>query len=143
MSMRFVVVTILLAACGLATARQVDDVKTGGVITKLGEYKALDGKLSLKASEGDGKLTLNITPSSKPKSNFAVSLPSKKDAFWLVYPETANKVWFFRAPDLVEWELTEQGTNTTTSTGPGVLKAAPRALLDALPKEVLEKLKSK
>jgi hypothetical protein len=143
MCKHFVVVALLIAASGFAGANQADDVKAGGVITKLGEYKAFDGKLTLKVAEADGKLTLNITPSSRPKSNFALSLPSKKDAFWLVYPETANKVWFFRTSDLVEWELTDQGTNTTTSTGQGVLKAAPSALLDALPKEVLDKLKSK
>jgi hypothetical protein len=128
---------------GLAPADQPDEVKPGTVITKLGDYKALDGKLTLKVSEADGKLTLNIAPSSKPKRNFALSLPSQNGAFWLVYPEAANKVWFFRTPDLVEWELTDQGTNTSTSTGQGVLKAAPKMLLDALPKDVVEKLKSK
>jgi hypothetical protein len=143
MSKQIVILASLIGACSLAVAQQADVVKPGGVITKFGEYKASDGKLNLKVSEADGKLTVNIIPSSKPKSNFAVSLPSKKDAFWLVYPETANKVWFFRAPDLIEWELTDQGTNTSTSTGPGVIKAAPKALVDALPKEAVEKLKSK
>ena len=142
MCKQFAVLTILIAACELVGAEQAQDVKVGSVVTKFGDYKAFDGKLNLKVSEAGGKFTLTISPASK-KSTFALNLPSKKGAFWLVYPETANKVWLFRTPDLLEWELTEQGTNTSTATGQGVLKAAQKALLDALPKEVLEKLKSK
>jgi hypothetical protein len=140
MCKQIVIATIFIGACRLAAAAQADVVKPGGVITKIGEYKTSDDKLALKISGADGRLTLIIT---KPKSNVVVNLPTKKGAFWLVYPENPNKVWFFRAPDLVEWELTGQGAGARTSTGPGVLKAAPKTLLDALPKEVLEKLNSK
>jgi hypothetical protein len=143
MCKQIVIATIFIGACRLAAAEQADVVKPGGVITKSGEYKASDGKLAFKILEADGTLTLIFTRSSKPKNNVVVNLPPKKGAFWLVYPEIPNKVWLFRAPDLVELELTDQGGNSRTYTGSKVVKVAPKTLLDALPKEVLEKLKSK
>jgi hypothetical protein len=140
MSKAIVIVTMLIGASSLAMAEQADVVKPGGVITKFGPYETSDGKLALKILGADGRLILTVT---KPKSNVIVNLPPRQGAFWLVYPESPNKVWLFRAPDLVEWEVTGPGAGARTYTGPGVLKAAPKTLLEALPKEVLEKLKSK
>ncbi len=141
MCKQMVIVTIFMGACGLAVTEQADVVKPGGVITKAGDYKAFDDKLALKILDGHARLTLVISPPSKPK--IIVNLPTEKGAFWLVYPEKPNKVWFFRTPDLVEFELTDQAGNTRTTTESKILKVAPKTLLDALPKDVLEKLKSK
>src|SRR5436189_273424 len=68
------------------------------------------------------------------------ALPTKEGTVWLAYAETATKVWFFREPDLVEFDFSEQGTNTRTVTGSSVLKKAPKVLLDSLPKDVRERL---
>ena len=130
-------VAVSFVASGFASGA---DQKKGAIITEFGEYKPFNGKLTLKVSEGDGQLTLSITPSSGSHRTFALNLPTKKGAFWLVYPEAVNKVWFFRDPALLEW--TEQG-NTNTATGHSDLERAPKALLDALPKDVRQRLQRK
>jgi hypothetical protein len=135
---------VLLALCLCGSVQSpASDPKKDEIITKFGEYKPFDGKLSLTVSEKDGKLSLAATHSSKPKNTVTTFLPSKEGAFWLVYPETATKIWFFREPDAVSLEFTEQGSNTSTYTGASVLKEVPRAVIDALPKEVRERLKGK
>ncbi len=143
MCKRFTLATMLVVASVFAVAGQVEDLKAGGVITKFGHYKALEGKLAVKVSEADGKLSVGISPSSKPDTTFSLILPSEKGAFWLVYPEAINKVWFFRDSDLLEWEVTKTGTTTRAWAGKEVPKAAPKALLDSLPKGVLDRLKGK
>jgi hypothetical protein len=117
------------------------DEKKSAPITKFGEYSLFDGKLGLKVSENDGKLTLALKPTSKPKEEYSASLNREKGTFWLVYPESAKKVWLFQNTTLVEYELTENGSNLVVTAGPDALKKAPKVLLDALPKEVREGLK--
>lgn len=133
----------LFGFCWLISVTPAQDSKPSPVITKLGEHKLFDGKLIVKILEGDGKLSFSVAPGSTPKSPNITILPRKEGAFWLVYPESVNKVWFFRDPDLVEFESGENGVRSAISTGPGVLKNAPKAVLDALPKDVRERLKGK
>jgi hypothetical protein len=123
------------------------------VVTKVGERKLFDGRLTVKAYEEGGKLTLDVTCRLKNKSSFTHSLTralGKEGTFWLVYAEAPNKVWYVLYPStapLVRWEVaeTERGlTDSTTAFGPGdVMKKAPQAVRDALPKAVRAKLMGK
>ena len=133
-----ILVALSMFGSGLVSGR---DQEKSNVITKFGEYELFNGKLSVKVSEADENLSVRMTPSSLPKRTFTLNLPSKKGAFWLVYPESANRIWFFRDPDLLEGELTDE--NTSTVRGHASLKKAPKALLDALPEDVRQRLGSK
>jgi hypothetical protein len=132
----FVVGPVLLwgASGGAADEKKVE------TITKFGEHRVFDGKLVLKVSEDDGKLTLAMQFAAKPDARYSTSLVREKGAFWAVYPESPRKVWLLQGKTLVEFELTDGGSNTTAISAPDVLKRAPKALLDALPKEVREGL---
>jgi hypothetical protein len=141
-----------LSLLGTPAAPTGEKDKTG-VITTVGEHKLFDGNLTVKVYEEGGKLTMDVTHRLKGQGSFTHSLPKvlgKEGAFWLIYAQTPNKVWYFLYPNTVPlmlWEVaeTERGlTDSTTGFGPGdVLKNAPRSVRDALPKEVLEKFKSK
>jgi len=141
-----VTLVALIAFSGICNGQSPkSDPKGEEILTKLGEYKPLDGKLSLKISTKDGKLAVATTPSATPWQTVTLCLPNKKEALWLVFPEvTADgmKVWFFLEPDLVAVEFTEQRTGIHGPTA-SVLKEAPKAVIDALPKEVRERLKGK
>lgn len=142
MSKRLAVVTIFLIPSMLALAGQSENLKMGGIITKFGDYKALDGKLALKLSETNGKLRVSLSPSFAPFTTIDLDLESRKSAFWL-YPETEKKLWFFRDSELHKWELTKSTMTSTVTTGMQIREVAPKVLLDALPKEVLDKIKDK
>jgi hypothetical protein len=149
MSKRGSAVVLLIAWYLSGAIVPAGEQKKSKVITKTGQYTLFDGKVILKVSDAEGKLTASTTHTLKNNNTLTAgtSLPSNKGAFWLVYPETPNKLWLFREPDLMrtEWKETKQGpiTYTTAFGGQNVLKVAPKALLDALPQEVLDKLKGK
>jgi hypothetical protein len=134
---------VILAGLGSRVA-SADDPKPTRVITKLGKHKLFDGKLVLKVYEENEKLMLDIE---QDETGLFVGsgLPRKKGAFWLVYAETVNKVWYFQDPVfmLAEVEDEKKKVSFTTISAQDALKTAPKAVLDALPKEVLEKLKGK
>jgi hypothetical protein len=111
------------------------------VITKPGEYMLFNGKLTLRVSEENGELSTKIIFS--PKKSVTFSGPAEKRRFWLVYPESATKFWFFQEPNLSRYEETEHGSHSVRWGPDGVMKNAPKAVLDALPKAVLDKLKGK
>jgi hypothetical protein len=132
---------VVVGLCWLSGGVTPAQGKKPSVITSLGEHKLFDGKLIVKAVEGDGKLT--ITAIFGEKDSVATSWPTMKGVFWLVYPETAKTLWYFRDPHLVRFERTPQGSFTTNFTGKDVAKKAPKAVVNALPKAVLDKLNGK
>jgi hypothetical protein len=143
MCKRYLIQVAILSLCVLAWDGAAADEKMSDPITKFGEYTVLDGNLILKVSEGDGKLTLSLKLKSKPNEEFSTSLTREKGTFWLVYPETANKVWLFQNTTLWVKEVTQNGSKLEAISGSEVLKKAPKKLLDAIPKEVRDRLKGK
>jgi hypothetical protein len=138
----FVVVLaiLLLLQSGLAA---LNAQKTGKVITQVGEHRLFDGKRILKVSEENGKLAITVVFVESSFPSKKTSFLTKKGTFWLVFPETENKFWFFHDLDLVRFELTDQGINTTNFEGKDVLKNAPKAVQSSFPKQVIDRLKSK
>jgi hypothetical protein len=136
----FVAVPVVLL-WGASAGATAGDEKKVITITKFGEHSVFDGKLVVKVSEDDGKLTLAMQFAAKPDVRYSTSLVREKGAFWVVYPESPKRVWMLQGKTMVEFELTDGGSSTTAISAPDVLKRAPKALLDALPKEVLEGLK--
>jgi hypothetical protein len=122
--------------------------KPARAITRPGEYKLFDGKLAVKVTEAKGKLTYRIT---RVQKGGAVTLSPPKDlpakgAVWVIFPASADDVWIFWGSFLgrCEHSVTREGGNnfkSTVITGSAILKRAPKAVLEKLPREVVAKLK--
>jgi hypothetical protein len=125
-----------------------DEPKPPAAIITTGERSLFDGQVVVKVTESDGKLNYSITRHLKGGASITTSPPKplkKEGASWVIFPETAGRIWIFWDSALVRWDLEVAPTGTTTNskayTGPAVLKNAPKAVLERLPKEVVEKLK--
>src|SRR5262245_47080612 len=128
-------VLLLVALVWLPTAvSAADDPQAPRAITTLGEHKLFDGKLTVKASEQDGKLTYRITRIGRwgtETLNTATDV-TKEGAVWVIVAESPDKFWVFWNGALNKWEFadSDQGRNSTckVTTGPAILKEAPKAV---------------
>ena len=153
-SPRMIAVTALVVAAGWhAAGVRAADPKPIEPVTKVGEYKFHDGHLTVAVSEDKaaGGLQLRVTRTNTPKPGESyrdeLQLPKwlQKGQPWLIYPESADRVWLFNGKDdLLLHEMTDT-TSKTSSSGadPSIVKAAPEAVRSRLPKGFLEGLERK
>jgi hypothetical protein len=144
---------------------QAGDKKAPTPITKPGEYKLYGGKIEIKVFEKDGLLDYWIKITQDEKEDIFGIFPGdgnatkKQNAVWVIYPESSSKVSVFWRPEKIDekapcgfrqhfleekkgkWFITTAtpyGTDTAKA-----LAAMPKAMVDALPKDFVEKYKSK
>src|SRR5262245_24686669 len=139
----------LLAGLLLFSASFGGEDKASGAITAVGEKKLFDGKLNVAVTESDGKLDFRITRNLK-QGNTTLSPPhllKKEGGIWVIFPESADRIWFFWDSTLFRWdlELTDQEAKTTSKSfnGKKAVENAPKAVLERLQKDLVEKLKGK
>jgi hypothetical protein len=156
----------LLPFCGFSSCVvQAGDKKAPAPITKPGEYKLYDGKVLIKVTEKDDLIEYWIKIVVDEKEVFGIFgenedfVMKKQNAVWVIYPESSRKVSVFWRPEKIDakapcgfrqhYEEEKKGKwFGTTATPYGsdtgkALAAMPKAMVDALPKEFVEKHKSK
>jgi hypothetical protein len=119
-------------------------------ITTAGTHKLFAGVLTLEVFEAKGGLKYRVTRisgkgpvSAGPKEPFI-----ENGSDWFAFAESSSIVWIFNGRDVLNLvEFFEEGdviTRTTDSVVvPVIVKRAPKAVRDSLPKSFLDKFKEK